>query len=215
MMVIIFCKPTLKTGTRLTRITPYFRGMDFQQDLELSLAALKSGGIILYPTDTIWGIGCDATNPEAVSRIYALKQRQESKSMIVLAADQRDVLQYTAGVDLRVFDYLQGVTRPTTVVYEGGIGLAANLLAVDGSVGIRIVSEPFCKHLIKRLRVPVVSTSANISGNPAPRFFDEIDPQIVQGVDYVVHYRREDRTLHEPSAVVKWGRDGQVQILRP
>ena len=189
--------------------------MDFLEDLEQSLTVLKKGGIILYPTDTIWGIGCDATNEAAVSRIYQLKQRAESKSMIVLAADERDVLKYTAAVDLSLFDYLQKVTRPTTVVYDGAIGLAPNLLAADGSVGMRLVEEPFCKHLIRRMRAPLVSTSANISGRPAPAFFAEVEPAILEGVDYVVRYRREDRTPREPSAVIRWGRDGVVQVIRP
>ena len=135
--------------------------------------------------------------------------------MIVLAADERDILRYTASVDLGLFDYLQSRPRPTTVIYEGGIGLADNLLASDGSIGIRIVRDPFCKALIKRLRVPLVSTSANISGRPSPRFFDEIDTEILQGVDYVVQYRRDDKTPQEPSSIVKWGRDGQVQVIRP
>ena len=189
--------------------------MDFLADLEQSLTVLKAGGLILYPTDTIWGIGCDAANEAAVARIYRLKQRAESKSMIVLVADERDILRYTAGVDLHLFDYLKSVTKPTTVVYDGAIGLAPNLLAADGSVGIRMVEEPFCKHLIRRLRSPVVSTSANISGQPAPAFFEEIDAALLEGVDYVVRYRREDRTPRTPSAVVKWGKDGQVVVIRP
>jgi L-threonylcarbamoyladenylate synthase len=189
--------------------------MDFLADLEQSLTVLKAGGLILYPTDTIWGIGCDATNEAAVARIYSLKQRTESKSMIVLVADERDILRYTAGVNLRLFDYLKGVAKPTTVVYDGAIGLAPNLLAADGSVGIRMVEEPFCKHLIRRLRNPVVSTSANISGQPSPAFFEEIDSVLLEGVDYVVRYRREDRTPQTPSAVVKWGKDGQILVIRP
>jgi L-threonylcarbamoyladenylate synthase len=189
--------------------------MDFLEDIEQSLTVLKAGGLILYPTDTIWGIGCDAINEAAVARIYRLKQRAESKSMIVLVADERDILRHTAGVDLRLFDYLHGVSRPTTVVYEGAIGLAPNLLASDGSVGIRMVEEPFCKHLIRRLRSPLVSTSANISGKAAPSFFGEVEAALLEGVDYVVRYRREDRTLRAPSSVVRWGKDGQIQVIRP
>jgi L-threonylcarbamoyladenylate synthase len=189
--------------------------MNFDEDVEQCLSVLIKGGLIVYPTDTIWGIGCDATNAEAVARIYALKQRAESKSMIVLVGEERDVLRYTAGVDLRLFDYLKTVSKPTTVVYEGAIGLAPNLLAEDGSVGIRIVNEPFCRHLVKRLRKPLVSTSANISGRPAPAFFAEVEPEILAGVDYVVQYRREDREKKRPSAVVRWGRDGNVEVLRP
>ncbi len=189
--------------------------MDFNEDLEASLSVLRAGGLIVYPTDTIWGIGCDAANAEAVARIYALKQRAESKSMIVLVADDRDVLKYTAGVDLSVFDYLKRQTKPTTVIYNGAIGLAANLLAEDGSVGIRIVDEPFCRHLIKRLRAPVVSTSANISGHDSPGWFGEIDPAILDGVDYVVKYRQEDREKKVPSSVIRPQKDGQIEVIRP
>jgi L-threonylcarbamoyladenylate synthase len=189
--------------------------MDFTEDLEASLKVLKSGGLIVYPTDTIWGIGCDATNAAAVARIYQLKQRAESKSMIVLVADSRDVLKHTAGVDLSLFDYLKQQTKPTTVIYSGAIGLAPNLLAEDGSVGIRIVDEPFCRHLIKRLRVPIVSTSANISGEPSPGWFGEIDPAILDGVDYTVKYRQEDKEKKVPSSVIRPSRGGQIEVIRP
>src|SRR6202000_1689914 len=142
------------------------------KDLELSLSALQAGGLILYPTDTIWGIGCDATDETAVARVYALKQRAAAKSLIVLMADERDVLKYTSQPDLRVFDYLHTVKKPTTVIYEGAIGLAANLVSDDGTVAIRLVDDLFCRHLIKRFRRPIVSTSANISGEATPAFYD-------------------------------------------
>jgi L-threonylcarbamoyladenylate synthase len=189
--------------------------MDFQEDLEQSLGVLARGGLILYPTDTIWGIGCDATNREAVTRIYGLKRRAETKSMIVLVGEERDVLRYTAGVDLGLFAYLKTTVKPTTVIYGGAIGLAPNLLGEDGSVGMRIVRDAFCRHLVKRLRKPLVSTSANISGQAAPGWFGEIDPAIIKGVDYVVRYRQEDTRRAEASAVIKWGRDGQVEVIRP
>ena len=147
----------------------------FTEDLERCLETLKNGGVILYPTDTIWGLGCDATNAEAVARIFHIKKRPDNKSLIVLVADERDVLQYVSAVDLSVFDYLESQSRPTTVIYPGAIGLAENLVSEDGSVGIRIVNDEFCRHLIKRFRKPLVSTSANISGNPAPANFREIN----------------------------------------
>jgi L-threonylcarbamoyladenylate synthase len=185
------------------------------KDLEQALMALQAGGLIVYPTDTIWGIGCDATNEAAVARVYALKQRAAAKSLIVLMADERDILKYTSQPDLRVFDYLHTVSKPTTVIYAGAIGLAANLIPDDGTVAIRLVDEPFCRHLIKRFRKPIVSTSANLSGEAAPAFYDEIDPRIVAGVDYVVRHRRDDRTPREPSAIVKWNADGTATIIRP
>jgi L-threonylcarbamoyladenylate synthase len=188
-------------------------GINFNLDVEKSLSVLNAGGLILYPTDTIWGIGCDATNPEAVQKIYALKKRAEEKSMIVLLADERDLIQYVASPDLAVFDYLDSTTKPTTVIYEGALGLAENLTGKDGSVGIRIVKETFCRHLIKRFRKPIVSTSANISGEPAPRIFADIPESIKQQVDYVVQYRQEENSSAAASAVVRW-ENGEVTVIR-
>lgn len=189
--------------------------MDFEKDIERSLAVLHSGGLILYPTDTIWGIGCDATNPDAVARVYALKQREAAKSLIVLMADEREILKYTCGPDLRIFDYLQTVSKPTTVIYHGAMALAPNLINADGTIAIRIVNDdPFCRHLIKRFRKPLVSTSANISGEPAPAFYPGIDARIVAGVEYVVQHRRDDLTPREPSAIIKWNADGTHTVIR-
>jgi len=187
---------------------------DFQQDVDRSLAVIQAGGLILYPTDTIWGIGCDATNPEAVSRVYALKQRAETKSLIVLMADKKDILKYTSQPDLRIFDYLHTVSKPTTVIYEGAVGLAGNLISADGTVGIRLVEDTFCRHLIKRLRRPLVSTSANISGEPAPAFFSAIDQRVKEGVDYIVRHRQDDTSPKEPSAIVRWNRDATITVIR-
>lgn len=188
---------------------------DFQKDIEQSLKVLHAGGLLLYPTDTIWGIGCDATNAEAVSKVYALKQRTETKSLIVLMADERYILKYTSQPDLRIFDFLQTVQKPTTVIYHGPVGLADNLVNADGTIGIRLVSEPFCKNLIKRFRKPIVSTSANLSGQPSPAFFDAIDPEIRRKVDYVVQYRQDDNSPKEPSAIVKWNKDATITVIRP
>jgi L-threonylcarbamoyladenylate synthase len=187
----------------------------FNTDIEACLRVLESGGLILYPTDTIWGIGCDATNEDAVAKIFALKNRPDSKALIVLIADERSLLQYVASPHIEVFDYIQGVSKPTTIIYENAIGLAGNLLAEDGSVGIRICADEFCKHLIKRFRKPIVSTSANVSGFPPPKVFSDIDIAVKEGVDYVVHYRQDDMTPLEPSAVVKCNKDGSFTILRP
>ncbi len=188
--------------------------MEFEKDIAPALAVLQAGGLILYPTDTIWGIGCDATNADAVARVYDLKQRAAAKSMIVLMADKRDILRYTSQPDLRIFDYLETVKKPTTIIYDGAMGLAANMISEDGSVGIRLVNEPFCRHLIKRLRKPLVSTSANISGQPSPAFFKEIGEEIKAGVDYIVEYRQQDDTPREPSAILKWNADGEPTVIR-
>ena len=187
----------------------------FENDVTSCLRVLQSGGLILYPTDTIWGIGCDATDAEAVRRVYALKQRAETKSLIVLVADQRDILKYTSQPDLRIFDFLKTVHKPTTVIYKGAIGLAPNLVNADGTIAIRLVDDSFCRHLIKRFRKPIVSTSANRSGDPSPAFYREIDPHIIAGVDYVVHHRRDDNTARQPSAIIKWNATGKPTVIRP
>jgi L-threonylcarbamoyladenylate synthase len=187
---------------------------EFQHDIEHSLKVLQAGGLVLYPTDTIWGIGCDATNEQAVDKIFALKQRPEAKSMIVLLADEKELLQYVAHVDLQVFNYLKKAKKPTTVIYDGALGLARNVIHTDGTVAIRIVKDTFCKHLIKRFRKPIVSTSANLSGDPSPATFRDISSAIWQGVDYIVQYRQNDNHIHEPSSIIKWNKDGSVAIIR-
>ena len=186
----------------------------FEKDIEKCLATLKKGGLILYPTDTIWGIGCDATNMEAVEKIYKLKKRSDEKALIVLVADEKDIMQHVAAPDLSLFDYLDQATKPTTVVYDGALGFADNIVASDGSIAIRICKDEFCRQLIKRLRKPIVSTSANISGMPAPGIFKEISNEIKNGVDYVVQHKQHDETHAQPSSLIKW-KNGNVTILRP
>ena len=188
--------------------------INFEKDIENCLTVLREGGLILYPTDTVWGIGCDATNKNAVEKIYALKKRPDEKALIVLVAEERDVLQHVASPDLQVFDYLQETKKPTTVIYAGAIGLADNLLAPDGSIAIRICQQEFCRHLIKRFRKPIVATSANISGIPLPKIFLAISDEIKNGVDYIVNYRQDDTTIAESSSVIKWN-NGVVEVLRP
>ncbi len=186
---------------------------NFASDIEQSLEVLHAGGVILYPTDTIWGIGCDATNETGVERIINLKQRPANKSFVVLVASEREVMQYVAAVDLAVFDYLEKQTKPTTVIYEGAIGLAGNVLAADGSVAIRICKDEFCRTLIKRFRKPIVSTSANISNEPSPTIFTDIHPIIKSGVDYVVKHRQNETTNAQPSSIIKWA-NGEAEVLR-
>lgn len=186
---------------------------DFQNDIDKCLAILAGGGIILYPTDTVWGIGCDATNAAAVKKIYTLKKRADEKAMIVLVGDERDILQHTAAVDLAIFDELQKIKKPTTVIYNGAIGLADNLVAADGSVAMRICKEDFCRHLIKRFKKPIVSTSANISGQATAAIFSEINADIKNGVDYIVQYRQHDATPAQPSAIIKWD-NGNIVFIR-
>jgi L-threonylcarbamoyladenylate synthase len=184
------------------------------EDAEHAVKVLQQGGIILYPTDTIWGIGCDATNALAVERIIALKQRPPQKSFVVLAASERDILQYTASPDLAVFNYLQTVKKPTTVIYKHALGLAENVINEDGSVAIRICSDEFCRYIIKRFRKPVISTSANISGEISPANFDEISAIVKQGVDYIVQYRQNDKNRNGASSIIRW-KNGAPEIIRP
>jgi L-threonylcarbamoyladenylate synthase len=188
--------------------------MNFETDIEKCVEILKRGGLILYPTDTVWGIGCDATNEIAVEKIYRLKKRPDNKSMIVLVADEKDVLRHVAAPDLSVFDFLEKTTKPTTVIFNDALGLAENLCAHDGSIAIRICKDAFCKALIKRFRKPIVSTSANISGMQTPKKFKEIIEEIKNGIDYIVQYRQDDDTIAESSSVIKW-QNGIIEVLRP
>ncbi len=189
--------------------------MMFENDIKACLEVLDAGGLILYPTDTVWGIGCDATNENAVNRIYKLKNRNEQKSMIILLAEEEDILQYTGQQELTVFDYIKGIDKPTTVIYEHAKNLAKNVIAEDGSVGMRIVKDKFCKKLISAFGKPLVSTSSNISGYPAPLLFCDIDIKIKQGVDYVVQYRQDDDAPAAPSTVIRFNENGKIVILRP
>lgn len=189
-----------------------------KDDLQEALRVLRNGGIIVYPTDTIWGIGCDATNAEAVRRIYALKQREDSKSMLVLLDSPSKLNYYISDIPDAAWQLLETTdeeTKPLTIIYPGARNLAPNLIAEDGSIGIRITTEPFSKALCAQLRHPIVSTSANFSGQPAAHFFAKIDQAIMDGADYVCRFRREDETPHEPSSIIKINADGTFKIIRP
>jgi len=189
--------------------------MSFLTDVEEAITVLKNGGTILYPTDTVWGIGCDATNEAAVDKVFRIKKRNQEKSMIILLANEADILHYTNDHNPIIFDYIKNVFKPTTVIYEGARNLATNGIGKDGTVGIRIVKDPFCKALIEVFGKPLLSTSSNISGYPPPALFEDIDAEIKSGVDYIVQHRQEDLTPAEPSTVIKLNHDGSIQILRP
>jgi L-threonylcarbamoyladenylate synthase len=189
--------------------------MLFKIDIEQCLTVLQNGGIILYPTDTVWGIGCDATNEIAVEKIYALKKRIESKSMIILVADESEILHYTTPQTNQIYDYLKGIQKPVTVIYPNAKYLAKNIINTDGTVAIRIVKDDFCKELIHAFEKPIVSTSANISGYPTPGLFSDIDIIIKNGVDYVVQYRQDDDQPATPSTIIKINGDGNIEIIRP
>ncbi|GAC1489517.1 MAG: L-threonylcarbamoyladenylate synthase [Flavisolibacter sp.] len=186
-----------------------------ENEIERTLETLKGGGIILYPTDTIWGLGCDATNGKAIQRIYAIKNRPAQKGFIILVADQADILKYVANPDPEVFNFIDNLTKPTTIIFSHPIGLPEELVGGDDTVAIRLVQDSFCRHLIKRLRKPIVSTSANKSGIKSPTIFSDIDNSLKSQVDYIVTYRQQDSHAVPPSQIIKWGLNGQYTVIRP
>ena len=184
------------------------------EDLARAVDVLKKGGIILYPTDTVWGIGCDATSPEAVKRIYELKQRADSKSMLVLVGSEGELQRTVKEVPEAAWMLMEAALNPMTIIYDNPLGLAGNLLAEDGSVGIRVTDETFSRALCQRLRRPVVSTSANVSGRKTPAIFSEIDEEIKAGVDYVVKYRQDDNRRKKSSNIIKVSDSGIIKVIR-
>ena len=186
----------------------------FAEDLKKACAILQQGGLILYPTDTIWGIGCDATNAEAVERVYALKQRTDHKAMLVLIDNPAKLSGYVSQVPDITWDLFEVSDKPMTIIYPNAKNLAFNLLGEDGSVGIRITKERFSHELCKLFRKPLVSTSANISGLPSPCRFDEIAEAVKNGVDYVVKYRQSETLKAKPSSIIKLSEDGGINIIR-
>ena len=185
------------------------------EDIKAALEVLQKGGVILYPTDTVWGLGCDAANEDAVKRIYIIKNRIDSKSMLVLMENVGLLERYISEVPEIAYDLIELTEKPLTIVYDGAKNLARNLVADDGSIGIRITTETFTSDLIRRFKRPIVSTSANISGKPAPACFDEIDKIIIDAVDYVVKYRQDDTSKAVPSSIMKLGGGGEIKIIRP
>jgi L-threonylcarbamoyladenylate synthase len=187
---------------------------EYDEDIREALKVMRAGGVILYPTDTVWGLGCDATNAKAVERIYKIKQRTDSKSLIVLVNSIDMLTRYVDNIPAVALDVVELTETPLTVVYDKGRSLAAKVTAEDGSVGIRMCRDPFCDDLITALRKPLVSTSANISGEKAPAIFDEISEEIKEAVDYTCLYRQDDRSRVKPSSVISISANGAVKILR-
>ncbi len=175
---------------------------------------MREGGVILYPTDTIWGIGCDATNEDAVRRVYEIKQRQDSKAMLVLVDSSVKVDFYVQDVPEVAWDLIELADKPLTIIYSGARNLAENLLAEDGSVGIRVTNEEFSKRLCQQFRKAIVSTSANISGQPSPKSFNEISEEVKSAVDYIVGYRQEEMSNPKPSSIIKLDKGGVIKIIR-
>lgn len=185
-----------------------------REDLERACKVMREGGVILYPTDTIWGLGCDASNEDAVRRIFRIKQRSDSKSMLVLLDSAAKLNYYVEDIPDVAYDLMELSEKPLTIIYDGARRLAPQLVAEDGSVGIRITKELFSRDLCARMKGAVVSTSANVSGQPSPACFGEVSKEIIDAVDYVVEYRRNDVSKSKPSSIIKLGAGGQVRIIR-
>jgi L-threonylcarbamoyladenylate synthase len=188
--------------------------MIFEEDIRESLNTLRNGGIILYPTDTVWGLGCDSTNPSAVEKIFKIKLREENKSLLVLVNSEPMIDRYITEVPEIAYELLSVSDSPLTIIYPGGRNLAPGVCADDGSVGIRVCIDEFCNELINRFRKPIISTSANLSGKSSPGNFSEIEESLIEKVDYVVKYRQDDRQKHSASPVIKIGLNGTIKIIR-
>ncbi|MDC1105359.1 L-threonylcarbamoyladenylate synthase [Prolixibacteraceae bacterium] len=185
-----------------------------REDINKAIEVIKAGGIILYPTDTVWGIGCDAINEEAVRKIYELKKRADSKSMLILMENPGLIDRYVDEMPRVAWELIEVSDKPLTIIYPNAKNLATNLVSDQKTVGIRITSEKFTSDLIRRIRRPIVSTSANISGEPTPSNFDEISDEIKNGVDYIVEFRQDDTSKKQSSSIIKLGASGQIEILR-
>lgn len=186
---------------------------DFAVEINNCIEVLSQGGLILYPTDTVWGIGCDATNEKAIQKVYALKRRKDSKALICLVANDAMLERHIEKVPEVAYDILDLAIKPTTIVYDNPIGIAKNAIALDNTMAIRVASDKFCQYLINKFKKPIISTSANIAGAPTPNSFKEIDPVILKGVDYIVNLQH-DKKNGTPSAIIKLSNDGTVKVIR-
>lgn len=185
-----------------------------EQEINKAIEVLKNGGTILYPTDTIWGIGCDATNENAVNKILSLKNRSQDKGMLILLDDEKKLLRYVSKVPKIAYDLIRVSEKPLTIIYSNAINLAKNVIPEDGSIAIRIVKDEFCRRLIQKFRKPIVSTSANKSGDKFPATFYEIDKCIKENVDYIVNWRKNEKIKGSPSSIIKLEDNGEIKIIR-
>jgi len=188
--------------------------MSFEEDISAVLTAIRGNGVILYPTDTIWGLGCDATSQEAVEKIFRIKSRDENKSLLILVNSEQMLERYVHDIPEAAFELIAVTDHPLTIIFPKGKNLAKGVCSNDGSVGIRICRDEFCNQIISRFRKPIVSTSANFSGKPAPLLFADIEKKIIDSADFVVRYRQDDRRKHTPSPVIKLNSDGTIKIIR-
>ena len=186
----------------------------FESDIINSINVLQQGGIILYPTDTIWGIGCDATNASAIKRIFQLKKREEKKSMIILLAYKDDIKKYVLHPSKKIIDFISQQKTPTTAIYDDAINLPRELVNADGSIAIRIVKDAFCETILQHLKKPLVSTSANISGDVPPKNFGMVSPKIKSGVDYIVQHRQDELQIFQPSSIIRLDKNKEIERIR-
>lgn len=188
--------------------------MNRQDDIKKAVEVMKNGGVILYPTDTVWGIGCDATNTEAVAKVYKIKQRDDSKALICLVDSDARLQRYVRNAPEVAWNVMELATKPTTVIFDEAVNLAPNLIAEDGSIAMRITNEEFSKELCYRFQKPIVSTSANISGQPAAQNYCDISEELLNAVDYVCFSRRQEHKPHTPSSIIKIKNNGEIDIIR-
>ena len=185
-----------------------------REEIQQALSVLREGGIILYPTDTVWGIGCDASNPEAVKKVYDLKNRADSKALITLVASEVMLERTVIEMPDIAWDLIDAAEKPLTIIYQEVKGIAHNAIAEDGSCAIRLPKDNFCQQLVQRLGKPLISTSANTSGNPTPQSFQDIEPSILSGVDYVVNLRQQEKSKNTPSSIILLKNNGEIKIIR-
>ena len=188
--------------------------MNRQDDIKKAVEVMRNGGVILYPTDTVWGIGCDATNAEAVAKVYKIKKRDDSKALICLVDSDARLQRYVRNAPEVAWNVMELATKPTTVIFDNAVNLASNLIAEDGSIAMRITNEEFSKELCFRFQKPIVSTSANISGEPAPENYCDISEELINAVDYVCFSRRQEHKPHTPSSIIKIKNNGEIDIIR-
>ncbi len=188
--------------------------MTQQEDIKNAVECMRKGGVILYPTDTVWGIGCDATNAEAVAKVYRIKKREDSKALICLVDSDNRMQRYFRNVPNVAWQLIEVAVKPTTVILDNATGVAENLVAEDGSLAMRVTQEPFSKELCYRFQKPIVSTSANISGEPAAQNYCDISPELLEAVDYVCWSRRQEHKPHTPSSIIKLSQNGEVKVIR-
>ena len=188
--------------------------MTQKEDIQNAVNVMKDGGVILYPTDTVWGIGCDATNSEAVAKVFNIKKRDDSKALICLVDSETRLQRYVRNVSEVAWQVMEYAVKPTTVILDNAVNLAPNLVADDGSIAMRVTHEAFSKELCYRFQKPIVSTSVNISGEPAAQNFRDIAPELIEAADYVCFSRRQEHKPHTPSSIIKIKEDGEVTIIR-